>query len=207
MTIAFESTTDGTTAEIRLNGTKRVDIGPTGIPIGSLNGVAALAGSASQVFSVAAATAAGHAVRLDQISAASWPMFSAYAGTATSLVSATPTKVRFFTEEYDTTSAYDNATNFRFTPQVAGYYRVTAAVQLAATTASIVLYLYKNGSNFKHLTYSASTSAESEAGSVDLYLNGTTDYIEIFCLQGAATQNCTTGAASTYFQAALIVRA
>lgn len=69
MSLAFESTTDGTTAEIRLNGTKRVDIGPTGIPISSLDGVAALAGSASQTFSGAAATAADHFVRKDQLNA------------------------------------------------------------------------------------------------------------------------------------------
>ena len=51
------------------------------------------------------------------------PAFSAYRGTTSQSFSGSAwTKIQFNIENYDTANAYDNATNHRFTPQVAGYY-------------------------------------------------------------------------------------
>ena len=49
------------------------------------------------------------------------PAFSAYRSTSQSISNATWSKVQFQTEEFDTAGYYDNATNYRFTPLIAGY--------------------------------------------------------------------------------------
>lgn len=50
------------------------------------------------------------------------PAFSAYQSSAQTLSSGTITKIEFQTEEFDTDNCFDNAINYRFTPNVAGYY-------------------------------------------------------------------------------------
>ena len=58
------------------------------------------------------------------VAATAAPAFSAYQSTGQTLSSSTWTKIQLQTEEFDTASCYDNATNYRFTPNVAGYYQV-----------------------------------------------------------------------------------
>ena len=50
-----------------------------------------------------------------------YPAFYAYLVLANSLLIHV-TKVQFDTESFDTDNAYDNSTNYRFTPTVAGKY-------------------------------------------------------------------------------------
>lgn len=50
------------------------------------------------------------------------PAFSAYRGTPQSVTTGQYTKIQINTEEFDTDNAFDSGTNYRFTPQVAGYY-------------------------------------------------------------------------------------
>ena len=50
------------------------------------------------------------------------PSFSAYQSSAQTLSTNTWTKAQYNVEEWDTANCYDNATNYRFTPNVAGYY-------------------------------------------------------------------------------------
>ena len=137
---------------------------------------------------------------------ANTPAFSAYQSVATSLTSATPVKLTFNQKEYDTTSAFDAVTNNRYTPLVAGYYQVSGSVNLASTVATIQLMVYKNGAVAKYLSLTGTTTIAATSGSCLIYLNGATDYIELFVNQGAATQNSSTGVASTSFQAALLIR-
>ena len=66
------------------------------------------------------------------------PAFSATrTSTNQSFTSAVWTKVECQTEEFDTASAYDNATNFRFTPQVAGYYQVSGTLYFTARATTV----------------------------------------------------------------------
>jgi hypothetical protein len=111
------------------------------------------------------------------------PAFGAYLGSTQSISASTYTKVQFNTEEFDTASAYDNATNYRFTPLVAGYYQVNAVVTGSGTAiGSILMYLYKNGSAYKRGSNAApnNTANGADSGSYIVYLNGSTDYIEIY---------------------------
>ena len=134
------------------------------------------------------------------------PAFSAYRSTTQSISNASFTKVQCDTEEFDTNSNYDNATNYRFTPTVAGYYQVSGAVAGAAAYAQLLASIYKNGSEFKRGTQAGSAGAYLFQASVSalIYLNGSTDYVEFYAYQqsgGSGTIN--NGQALTYFQAFL----
>lgn len=140
------------------------------------------------------------------------PAFSAYRSTSDQTVSNSSwTKLQAQTEEFDTASAYDNATNYRFTPQVAGYYQVTGEILAAGTVTliRIIPAIYKNGSAFKYgndVIMPAGGQSVRATISALIYLNGSTDYLELYGnLNGSGTL---TFSASTgldcYFQAFLV---
>jgi hypothetical protein len=132
------------------------------------------------------------------------PAFSAYNSSGQSLPSGVATKFQANTKEFDTANAYDNVTNFRFMPQVGGYYQINAGFQIVSTQTSLTVQLYKNGTSYKILQNVPSNAGSATYGSALVFLNGSTDYVEIFFSQAAATQNTTSNAASTYFQAAMV---
>ena len=131
------------------------------------------------------------------------PAFSAYNNAATSLTQNAYTKLAFQVEEYDTASCYDNATNYRFTPNVAGYYTVNGSFQVTTTAGGMKLALYKNGSSYK-LMGQAEPSSGFTQGSAQVYLNGSTDYIELYAFQNQATQNTVVSSGVVYFQASMV---
>lgn len=115
------------------------------------------------------------------------PAFSATQSASQTIPNATNTKIQFNTETFDTNSNYDT-TNYRFTPTVAGYYQVNGNVQIQASSGSFMLLsLYKNGSPFGQLTYTANTAVANPtlSGSLLVYMNGSTDYIELYCTQNS----------------------
>jgi hypothetical protein len=138
------------------------------------------------------------------------PAFSAYlSANQTPITSATFTKVQCNTEEFDTASAYDNATNYRFTPQVAGYYQVSGSINITSTTNSEVLcVIYKNGSAAKWGSYLSRTATALDASSVVsalIYFNGSTDYVELYgYIGGSGTLQFVGSQARTFFQAAMV---
>ena len=93
-------------------------------------------------------------------------------------------------------------TNFRYTPLVAGYYQVNGAFTVATAIATISLIIFKNGASFK----TGSSSITAGGGNVNalVFLNGTTDFIELFATQSAAAQNTVAAATNTYFQAVYV---
>jgi hypothetical protein len=127
------------------------------------------------------------------------PAFSATQSAGTSLTTSVTTKILFATEEFDTNSNFASST---FTPTVAGYYQVSACVGMNSTSANVHVYIYKNGANYKE--GSNPTASFQVALSCLVYCNGTTDYLDVYCLQNAATQNTDTSSANTWFQAAMI---
>jgi hypothetical protein len=131
------------------------------------------------------------------------PAFSAYQSSAQTLSSNTYTKIQFQTEEFDTNNNFDNATNYRFTPTVAGYYQVSAALSLNSTNAGINLTIYKNGSIFKRLQNTYNTTTFCASGSTLIYFNGSTDYAEVYS-QISTGQALEAAAGTTYFQASMV---
>lgn len=73
--------------------------------------------------------------------------FFAYSSGAQSVASGSATKVQFNSELWDTDGRYDAATNFRFTPSVAGKYNLKASVDLLAVDSGkrVEVHIYKNG--------------------------------------------------------------
>ena len=131
------------------------------------------------------------------------PAFSAYQSTLQSVAHATFTKIQCQTEEFDTNSNYDNATNYRFTPTVAGYYQISCSVSFAGSN-TIIPTLYKNGTEYKRGPQG--TASMNQSGfSILVSLNGSTDYIELYGYQASGvTINTVANAMSTYFQASMV---
>ena len=132
------------------------------------------------------------------------PIFSAYLRANQTLTSGVTTKLAINTEEFDTASCYDTTT-YRFTPNVAGYYQVNAAMTYGASASATqgLIYIYKNGGQFKTGSFLSGASSAVTASAL-IYMNGTTDYIELFGYVVAATPVANNGAKNTFFQAALL---
>lgn len=134
------------------------------------------------------------------------PAFSATRSGTQSFANGTFTKIQFNVEEFDTNNNFDSTTNFRFTPTVAGYYQVNGSASWAFTTAFSVPSIYKNGSAFKWGNLISATAAGcSGTVSALIYLNGSTDYVELFVFQSTgSSQNIATSSSETYFQASMV---
>ena len=131
------------------------------------------------------------------------PAFSAYQSSAQTITSNVMTKLQFQTEEFDTASCFDNSTNYRFTPNVAGYYQVSGGLSPNDSVTGVRVSVYKNGSEFKRLIGTASANVGHGGGSALVYLNGTTDYVELYGTFSSG-QPAFANAAATYFQAAMV---
>ena len=119
-----------------------------------------------------------------------YPAFEAYGSSQqTGLSDDAWTKVTFNTKLFDTDNMYDNSTNYRFTPTVAGKYFVYTAFSIFSET----LYkldvsnsaIYKNGSTYKYSpnNFGASGNEHFEnytPVSAVVEMNGSTDYVEAY---------------------------
>ena len=95
--------------------------------------------------------------------------------------SATYTKVGFDKVIIDTHGWFDNASNYRYTPLIAGYYHISVSIrQEGANNTYIQPTVYKNG-------LLAGGNAVSESNNLQyttpytqsvIHLNGSTDYVE-----------------------------
>jgi hypothetical protein len=114
------------------------------------------------------------------------PAFEAYLSASQSISDNTLTKVQFNTEVFDTNNTYDNSTNYRFTPGVAGKYFVYAMAQCYATyDANDIsqIKIYKNGSANVGTTEDSRHDGTRVVAMVIhsvVDLNAT-DYLEIYC--------------------------
>lgn len=132
------------------------------------------------------------------------PAFSAYMGSNQTVTQSVWTKLQYNTEEFDTNSCYDNST-YRFTPTVAGYYQVNACAVVTAVGQSYnQVAVYKNGVLLKQGVTNATSNAYVFNVAALVFLNGTTDYIEIFGQTTGASPTFAANNTGSYFQAALV---
>jgi hypothetical protein len=133
-------------------------------------------GTDGQVLSADSTAATG--LKWITSSATGLPAFSAYSTTNQSLTSGVWTKVTYGSEDFDTNS---NFASSRFTPTVAGYYQINASAYMGASSGGADQYLafYKNGANYKTCVYQVVAFGLAN-GSVTLYMNGSTDYVEVY---------------------------
>lgn len=136
--------------------------------------------------------------------------FSAYQSVAHSLANAVTSKVTMAVEEFDTASLYDTATS-RFTSTVAGYYQIDAAVLFAANSTGVrFCEIWKNGTGVKRGNQGQGAAGGETASTVSalVYLNGSTDYVEVYAYQGSgAALDTFAGQVYTYFQGHLVAKA
>jgi hypothetical protein len=118
------------------------------------------------------------------------PAFRAGQPSAQTISNNTWTKVSFSTEVFDTNSNYDNVTNYRFTPTVAGYYQINLRVNFDGGSATSIsaISIWKNGSEHS-VNFGTSTSGQYNGSQVSdvVYMNGSTDYLEGYVLQNSGT--------------------
>ena len=121
------------------------------------------------------------------------PAFAAYNSTAQSFTNSVVTKAQFNTKVFDTANCFDNTTNYRFTPTVAGYYFVSGIITMNNASAGQGSYtlIAKNGTVIASASAGAVASVSYSGPQVTtlVYMNGTTDYVELYGDMIGATQN------------------
>jgi len=147
------------------------------------------------------------------------PSFFAQLSSDQSVTSATTTKAQVNQVSFDTDSCYDNSTNYRFTPTVAGKYFVYGSIQANGSVNSGLAYImsniYKNGISISQNlidnrnNYGGTSSASYTSVIVDM--NGSTDYLELYGIHNASSGTAgfdgSTATARTYFGAYRIIGA
>jgi len=134
--------------------------------------------------------------------AATGPIFSAYrSGNQTGVTNNTYVKVQLNSEEFDTAGCFDSTTNYRFTPNVSGYYRFEWSVDARGTSLTVGhTQLWKNGALHKNGSWAAHSSNVSlSVGAAVVYMNGSTDYVELYGYSSASSGNLFSGGASVTY--------
>lgn len=117
------------------------------------------------------------------IPAGNGPAFSACAASNLSLSNGVAAKLHLDTKIFDTNNNFSVA-NYNFVPTVAGYYQISAGALFTTTSIfeSGQIFLYKNASLYASgsNTYIAGQQIQQSVVSNLIYMNGTTDYLELY---------------------------
>lgn len=136
------------------------------------------------------------------------PAFCARMTADQTVTTATWTKCQLGTEDFDTNGCFDSSTNYRFTPNVAGYYLFNFSVTTSASgamTTSSAAGIYKNGALNVYGGYGVyNHSTFRIGGSTLLYANGTTDYFELWGFVVGSSPKIVSGTVETYFDGHLV---
>ena len=122
------------------------------------------------------------------LSGQNYPAFEARLNSSQATDHNTTTKIQCGDEIFDTDSAYDASTNYRFTPQVAGKYFCYGRLAYDKTGDfdNIEIMLQKNGTAFAD-----SISRNEFYNFINTYgiadLNGSSDYVEMYTKQVAGS--------------------
>lgn len=131
------------------------------------------------------------------------PAFSAYPNATQTISASTWTKIALQSKEFDTASAFDNTTNYRFQPAVAGYYQCSGAVLFNNGSGNYSgIGFNRTGSQFKY-SYTQNNLGLSSSLSALIYLNGSTDYVEMYAFNAVGSNLVVASSLWTYFQASL----
>jgi hypothetical protein len=130
------------------------------------------------------------------------PAFRAWGQTITSIASGVTTKITLDVEDFDTNSNFSSS---RFTPTVAGYYFIKGAVATNGAASNLAAIIYKNG---LVVTYGPEFSAGSFRSHVSdvIYLNGVSDYVELYGYHLAGSNRNTSNAQENVFMSGFLAR-
>jgi hypothetical protein len=174
-----------------------------------LNAIPATAGAVNSTYIAdnaitTAKIAAGAVIQADLATgvAGTGPAFSAYSNATQTTTTNVWTKITFQVEEYDTNSNFDSTTNSRFTPTVAGYYQINGSYYSNGGPSRCAVGIYKNGSSYKVVDTVATTYAIFISSLV--YLNGSTDYVEIYMNNVTGGTGVLADSTRTYFSGSMV---
>jgi len=135
------------------------------------------------------------------------PAFSAYVNNNQNITASTFTKIQLNAKLFDTASAFDAVTNYRFQPTVAGYYQFSGNLYFSSTVSVTTAYIiaYKNGSSASYGSNNSATNTTMMSSFASLiYLNGSTDYVELYTyVTGAGTITTISGSSLSYLAGCL----
>jgi len=116
-----------------------------------------------------------------------YPAFEVFRNSDQSISDNTNTKIQFNSVEFDEGGYYDDTTNYRYTPLIAGKYFFYAQCMADAIGSSdlnrVELFIRKNGSNVKSSSFMMPTYRLRQATpfiAIQIAMNGSTDYMEVF---------------------------
>ena len=117
------------------------------------------------------------------------PAFYAYLSATQTVSANTATKAEIDTELFDSNNNYDNTTNYRYTPTVAGKYFVFAQLDLASNSTSTYkegwVQIRKNGSQIAQSVMDMRNGFGFESFvnvNIIVDMNGSSDYLEVYGL-------------------------
>lgn len=132
------------------------------------------------------------------------PAFRAYANTQTTLPPNGFTKIILDAETFDTNSNFNSS---RFTPTVAGYYQINATFSTqTGSVLGIVACILKNGLEYALGSGQVDDPSVRSTVSDVVYLNGSTDYVELFGFHSSAFNIVTQAASAATFMSGCLIR-
>ena len=163
--------------------------GTTTLQVGSTNVSTINLGASGDTINIPSGATFNVNGTVGTMSGQNYPAFQAYLSSNQSVTSNTTTKVQIDTEVFDTDGYFDNSTNYRFTPLVAGKYFVHGSVfgdpGNTSDLSYVIVYLYKNGSENMNQKFDFRSNEGRDANlnfSTIIDMNGSTDYIELYGL-------------------------
>jgi hypothetical protein len=134
------------------------------------------------------------------------PTFGVYRSANQTISTGVFTKIAFDVELFDTANCFDTST-YRFTPTVAGYYQINAMARIRGTASdNKILSIYKNGSDYSNQdNYIIAIEYFCMSVSQIIYMNGTTDYLEVYAYTNGSNTTVTGNAVKqTAFSGSLV---
>jgi len=146
------------------------------------------------------------------IKAVNTPAFFASISESQTVGTTSATKLTINAEEFDSDSTYDNSSNYRFTPGVAGKYFIFANGYINSLTnaKTVAIYIYKNGASIATArNVAGKTGAILTAYTSVIDISDADDYYEVYLYhdEGGDLTVPGSGEARSYFGAYKIIGA
>lgn len=166
-----------------------------------------LGGGSSGFTTIQAAAAAGGTLTVPAVTATlayDGPSFKAYNSGATFSISSGANKWVLNAEDNDSSSTFDSTTNYRWTPNVAGWYYIggTVHANTGSNGEALMLFLYKNGARLHDLgggPFASTSLVHLASGGAFVTMNGSSDYIEFYTFTTAGTASGQGASGSTRY--------
>lgn len=122
-----------------------------------------------------------------------------YMSTNTPTTTAGWQKVNLDSKDFDTNAIWDSVGK-RIKPKKAGYYSCNARVRFSSPTGYMALAMGRNGENYAAFGIDpAANSMYAVSGSMMVYCNGSTDYLDLRIFSNSVN-NFSTGSFDTYLE-------